>query len=182
MTFPISHWEDPRKTIATALQWNDLAYATHGAQQMMVALRKLAHLPHASDTLLDYGCGTGRIGRCAAALFDTVWGYDPQEKCIAEGMREAEPLKTPNLVLTSKWEDVPEVDYAICVNVIEHLTEPMQAELIGRVREKVRAETVIWYRPATNGRLLAPFLSETAKHEDARNPQGIQVRALTFRA
>lgn len=182
MTFDLNHWRNPRATIATSLRGNDLAYATHGALQVGAMLRTLGQLPAATATLLDYGCGTGRIGRCATSLFSNVHGYDPVPECIAVGMKEASPINPPNLALTSDWSTVPECDNGMSVNVMEHLTPEAQRVMIEHLREKVRGQTVIWYRPATNGEALARWLTAAQRKSDGEAPESIQVRALQLRA
>lgn len=182
MPFDLNHWRNPRATIATSLRSNDLAYATHGALQVGVMLRKLGALPPATATLLDYGCGTGRIGRCATSLFAGVWGYDPVTECVAHGQREALPLATPNLLLTSDWSAIPECDYGMSVNVMEHLDRAAQDRMVQHLRERVRKHTVIWYRPATNGDALAKWLTDKDRKSDDELPESIQVRALRLRS
>lgn len=182
MTFDLNHWRKPRATIATSLRNNDLAYATHGALQVGVMLRKLGGLPPATATLLDYGCGTGRIGRCAASIFAGVWGYDPVPECIAHGLQEAAPLVVPGLTLLSDWSKVPECDFGLSVNVMEHLDRPAQDVMVEQLREKVRKQVVVWYRPATNGDALAKWLTDKDRKSDDESPESIQVRVLRLRS
>lgn len=182
MPFDLNHWRNPRATIATSLRHNDLAYATHGALQVGVLLRTLGRLPQPTASLLDYGCGTGRIGRCATPLFEMVYGYDPVPECIALGKREALPLDPPNLLLTSDWPSIPECDYGMSVNVMEHLNPTDQLVMVYHLREKVRGYSVIWYRPASNGDVLKQWLSDKQRRQDDAAPESIQVRALHLRA
>ena len=182
MAFELDHWRNPRATIANDLRHNDLAYVTHGALQVGVALRILGRLPSPLTTLLDYGCGTGRIGRCATSIWKDVYGYDPVPECITVGMKEALPLTVRNLHLTSDWSKVPECDYGISVNVMEHLDVPAQELMIEHLRAKVRGHTVIWYRPASNGQTLARWLTDKQRRQDEKSPASIQVVSVHLRA
>lgn len=177
------HWIDPRSSIATSLKHNDIAYATHGALQAMQVLMKMG-MPTRKETLLDYGCGTGRVGRCLTPLAKQVYGYDPVPQTIEHGSTEAAPLRFRNLTLTSNWDDVPEVDHGFSVNVMEHLSNDDAQEMIDHLAAKVRYGTVLYYNPVHNREVLYPYITDEERAEDAAmraNGSSVIIRLLRFR-
>lgn len=182
MTFPLSHWKNPRDTIACKFKGNDMEYATHGAFQSMFVLAHLGEKPDyfADKTILDYGCGTGRIARPLTALFKTVYAYDPVPECIAEGNKECAQLQFPNLVMTSDLSDVPEVDFAYSVSVIEHLTDVDARVMIDNLKRLVRHETVLWYSIKKNANVLESHKTREQIYEDSKAVTMIQVATFNF--
>lgn len=182
-THKLSHWTDPRRAIATKYQNNDLGYATHGAIQAMVVLKKLAMNPVdlASMTVVDYGCGTGRIGRVLSPLFKRVYCYDPVPACIAEGKAELVriDMNTSNVTLTSSLDDIPECDVGFSVNVIEHLTLTDQHVMVNNLKTKIKGTTVLWYSVLKNREAVNAYL--TPEEIQADIPFNIQVKAIHFR-
>lgn len=179
---PKSHWRNPRKAIASNLRHHDIAYATHGALQAMQVLRQLAVT--SGSSVLDYGCGTGRIARVLTPVFARVYGFDPVPETIAVGNTEAMPLTFSNLVLTTNLDQVPEVDDAFSVNVIEHLSDSDAEEMIDNLKVKVRHNTVLWYHPQHNRTVLDRYLSDNDKRDDDwkhANGSTVVVRTLRFR-
>jgi len=180
MVFDLDHWRSPRSTIACKFQKNDIAYATHGAQIAMEAIRMLNLKPSVARemSVLDYGCGTARASRVLSYAFREVWAYDPVEECIAEGQRECPGLSFPNLHLTSHLNDVQSCDLAVSMNVIEHLDDAAASIMIANLRSKVpNGLTVLWYSASKNAGIVGPYLTEAQRAEDAQNP-GIMVRVL----
>lgn len=179
---PKSHWTNPRRSIATSLRHHDIAYATHGAMQGVQALRSL--MGYMDGTALDYGCGTGRVGRVLTPAFKHVYGYDPVPETIAVGKHEADPLTFHNLTLTCNIDAVPEVDCALSVNVIEHLSDGDAREMLDNLIRKVRGDTVLWYHPIYNRCVLSPWLTDSNKREDdlaAKSGSTVVVRTFRFR-
>lgn len=187
MAFPLSHWKNPRQTIACMYKNNDIEYATHGAMQSLIALSHLDYKmgDFRNMTILDYGCGTGRMARPLASVFKTVYAYDPVVECIELGKTECGMMKFNNLVLTANFDDIPEVDIAYSVNVIEHLTDADADVMISNLKSRVRGDTVLWYSIAKNSKVLRPFLSKEQSEEDARvlqhSNQTIQIAQFKFK-
>lgn len=176
MAFPLSHWKHPRATIASRFESNDIEYATHGALQSMLVLQhlglKVSDL--AGKTILDYGCGTGRIARPLCAVFGKVYAYDPVPECIEVGKAECAGITFNNLVMTSNLVDIPEVDFAFSVNVIEHLLAPEAQVMIDNLTRLVRGKTVLWHSVSKNRHVLAPYTTDAATGT-------IQISTIAFR-
>src|SRR5208283_3179326 len=102
MTFPLDHWRDPRATIATRYQKSDIDYITHGGLVAMEVVRGLQIPPDRAGrmTLLDFGCGTGRISRILAGYFGKVIAYDPVQECIEVGKKECS-VPIPNCQMSN---------------------------------------------------------------------------------
>jgi 2-polyprenyl-3-methyl-5-hydroxy-6-metoxy-1,4-benzoquinol methylase len=157
MPFDAPRWSEPRKAIATGL--NDIQYAIHGG---LIAVEVLRALNEPWDvlsksTLLDFGCGTGRIARVLTKAFARVDGYDPSLQAIAEGVRECPShgaMTFHNLDLMSVLPP-KEWDYAIAVNVFEHIQKGEQLQTWNDLRSRVRKKIVVYAHPYHNAEL--PF-------------------------
>ena len=184
---PQHHWIQPRLSIATTLAQHDIAYATHGALQAMEMIAELDLTPSTMKrmTVLDYGCGTGRIGRVLTPIFKHVYAYDPVIETVQHGAREAAPLTFRNHTMSHLLDGVPEVDVAFSVNVIEHLSNQDAMDMIDNLKRLVRGPTVLWYAPLHNSDVLAPYLTADQKLADAafiaRDKGSIVVRVVNFR-
>jgi 2-polyprenyl-3-methyl-5-hydroxy-6-metoxy-1,4-benzoquinol methylase len=187
MPFTQDHWRSPRKTIANKYQNDDIAYATHGAIVAMECIRRL----HAgasispSMTLLEYGCGTGRIARPLAGYFRTVVGYDPVIECVELARKEC-AVPQPNLFYTNVSDDLQTASFDVVasINVLEHLVEEDQRRLLDIVKRvaKPKAPILLWYSLRLNRDVLAEVFGKGEWYDDdaatiAERPDfGIQVR------
>lgn len=174
MTFDINHWNDPRAAISTVYQNNDFAYATHGGYAAIYVLSffkdyKISDFKEM--TILDFGAGTARMARVLTPLFKHVYAYDPNQYCIAEATAEAQRanLKPVNLTVTQKWEDIPECDISFSINVLEHLDFSSATDMLNKLKEKVKKESLIWYSVSKNEKNIKPLLSSQRWSEARRN-------------
>ena len=74
------------------------------------------------ETLVDYGCGTGRAARDWAEKGLEVTAVDIAENCLDKGVQEEFPFEFKEACL---WQ-LPEFiggDYAYCTDVLEHIPE-----------------------------------------------------------
>lgn len=170
MTFKLDHWRNPRATIASNLRRHDIEYATHGAIEALKILKftNLSIQEMSKMTILDYGCGTGRMARPLTALFKHVYAYDPVAECIQEGQKECGLLKFKNLTMTSDFNAIPKVDFAISINVIEHLTDADANVMIANLAKVVQGPTAILYSLAKNKNVITPYLSDKQIEADAK--------------
>ncbi|QDJ96533.1 SAM-dependent methyltransferase [Xanthomonas phage Xoo-sp13] len=169
MTLPLTHWTNPRATIASVFADNDIEYATHGALEALKLLRltDLSIKDMAKMTILDYGCGTGRMSRVYTGLFKHVYAYDPVIECIAEAKRECAGIKFNNLTLTNDLKEIPKVDFAVSLNVIEHLTDIDANIMITNLKKLVKGDTAILFSLSKNTRVMTPYLTDSQLEEQA---------------
>ncbi len=162
MSFGLDHWRNPRATIAGNLRKLDMEYATHGAVEAFKILKLTDFsVPQMMQMkVLDYGCGTGRMARPLTGLFKRVYGYDPVRECIREGERECQGLKFPTLTLTNNFKDIPKVDFAVSISVIEHLSDDDANVMIANLASVVEGKTAILYSLYKNQKVMYPYLTE----------------------
>jgi 2-polyprenyl-3-methyl-5-hydroxy-6-metoxy-1,4-benzoquinol methylase len=178
-------WNFPRLTIASSLIDNDLGYATSGALSASFCLSKFDFKPSYSKTLtiLDYGCGTGRVSRPLTPLFKKVIAFDPSSECIKllkeenEKCRGLSDYTFVNMIATSDPNEIPECDVAICINVIEHLKEEDAEILIGILKKKVKGEVLVAYNQKVKN-IINRYLTQEQIEEDSN---GAAVRLIDFR-
>lgn len=183
MAFKPHHWRKPRHTIANKYTNNDLGYATHGALVAVDIIKRFDRLPSdlANLTLLDYGCGTGRIGRILSPMFKQVRCFDPTEECIKLAHQEHElcDAKFGHITYYTDLSQVPVCDVGVSVSVIEHLCEADASVMISNLKEKVAGETILWYSTEQN-RVLDKYLTEQQLQEDKKIR--IQIRSFNLRS
>jgi 2-polyprenyl-3-methyl-5-hydroxy-6-metoxy-1,4-benzoquinol methylase len=190
MPYDLDHWRDPRKTIATVHQHNDIAYATHGAQAALHVIREL-DLPYAKTKgmrLLDYGCGTARISRVLASWFGAVTAWDPVAECIALAGTECPGINFHNLSVVSSLENLqPGWFNAACsINVMEHLDEGAQQVMLDNLDRLLEpgAPIVLWYNLRNNREALIKrfgtwFVADDEAHSAGNPHANIRVRVFT---
>lgn len=190
MPFDQDHWRSPRKTIANKYQNDDIAYATHGALVAMECIRRLQAETsiRPSMSLLEYGCGTGRIARPLAGYFQKVVGYDPVVECVDLARKEC-VVPQPGLSYTNRVEDLQPASFDVVtsINVLEHLVEADQRRLLDIVKRvaKPKAPILLWYSLRLNRDVMAEvfgkgiwFVEDAATIAD-KPDFGIQVRMFT---
>lgn len=183
MTFKLDHWKNPRRTIATRFEHNDIAYATHGAMLAMEALRFIDK--PASELkklkLLDYGCGTGRVARVLSGVFGEVYAYDPVLECINTAKSECMGMNFHNVKYFTDITKIPKVDMAVSMNVIEHLSDQDAQVMINNLIEKVEGPSYIWYSSSKNKEIISKYLTEEqVSHDTATSGGGICIREFLF--
>ncbi len=189
MPFDQDHWRSPRKTIANRYQNDDISYATHGAIVAMECLRRLQNSASLkpSMTLLEYGCGTGRIARPLAGYFQKVIGYDPVIECIELARKEC-AVPQPNLFYTNVASDLKPAtfDVVASINVLEHLVPDDQRQMLDIIKSvaKPGAPILMWYSLRLNRDVLAEVFGKGDWYDEdaatiAEKPDfGIQVRTF----
>ena len=161
MSFGLDHWRNPRATIAGNFRKMDFEYATHGAVEALKILQFTDFsIPQMRQmSVLDYGCGTGRMARPLTGLFNQVYGYDPVRECIREGERECQGMRFPNMKLTNNFNEIPTVDFAVSISVIEHLTDEDAKVMIANLAKVVNGTTAILYSLYKNEKVMYPYLT-----------------------
>jgi len=134
MVYDLAHWKEPRKVIGWDLTENQ--YQLEGVSHAIEIARSL-NLPWSkmkSSTILDFGCGTGRVARALSLMFRQVWAYDPQRACVLICPKECQPFKgrLQNLFYTSSLP-AKKFDYVCSYGVIEHLNDEMQVKAMHQI-------------------------------------------------
>lgn len=191
MPYDLDHWRNPRKTIATIHQHNDIAYATHGAKTAIEVIRGL-DIPYEEAKglrLLDYGCGTGRIARVLTSWFGHVTAWDPVPECIALARTECPGINFHNLTLISSLENLQTgwFNAACSVNVMEHLIEADQQAMVANLKRVLApvSPMLLWYHMRSNRKVLVEHFGDWFVADDekrlAESPgANIQVRLFYF--
>lgn len=147
MRFDAKRWSEPRKSIATGL--NDIQYATHGALIAVEVLKYFKEHPsHFKDkSLLDFGCGTGRIARILSKAFAKVEAYDPSRQCYDLACTECpstERMGFHNVTYHNRLDYVGICDYGISSNVFEHIDGDYLLEVWNDFISRVRYSAVVY--------------------------------------
>lgn len=166
MSFDLKHWNNPRQTIATKYKDNDYGYTMHGAK---VVSDVLSFIDKPASTLknctiLDYGCGTGRMTTILSFLFLEAYGFDPNKECIEMAKSDIKKVDFPCSNLRFSV-DVPEgaYDYTCSVSVLEHLNEKDFLVAMTNIAKLTRIGAVLWYSPTKNPH-MKHFLDDISKN------------------
>lgn len=148
------YWRNPRESIASKFKEDDIAYATSGIHAAATVL-KYINIPLKTlgeRSILDFGCGTGRIARPLAMFFKTVLGYDPVIACTLQAIHEGKSFPLKNLSYTNVLTEENMFDYACSVSVIEHLSNDAQEEALTSMKKVVKpnGKIILWYASIDN--------------------------------
>lgn len=181
MAFDKQHWNDPRLTIATIYKDNDYGYVMHAAKTVSEIERHINLPPKelATTTILDYGCGTGRMSVILSYKFKTVLGYDPTPNCIlmAEEDRTKVNFNCNNLTFTTDNTKLVPADYTCSVSVLEHLDEQAFLLAIRDIADNTKIGAVLWYSTRNNP-LMVHFVGAERMAQPSANAS-IRVEYIT---
>ena len=158
LVFPLSHWK--RETISTGL--NSLQYQLHGIYNALLVLEHSGFTPNGakSSSVLDFGCGTGKVSRVLSFIFGNVVGYDPAHSCITAALTECKPWATcpmDNLTYVDRLPQDALFDCICSINVVEHLGDSGAVQAFSEMEALLRpgGVLVIWVSGAKNPTLTA---------------------------
>ena len=159
----LSYWETPRESIACTYKNNDIAYATSGMHAAATVLKYLnvSFGELQNSTILDFGCGTGRVARPLSFFFKRVIAYDPVQSCIDTAKTECK-VSTPNIRYTSVLPTGDICDFCCAVNVLEHLSQEDQTNALNLIKRNVKPQgrIVLWYSPDDNYKAIQEAFPE----------------------
>jgi len=180
MVYDLAHWEEPRNVIGWDLTENQyqlegVAYAIDIVRSLNLSWKEMAQ-----STILDFGCGTGRVARPLSLMFREAWAYDPQRNCILVALKECRSTQANggsialgNLFYTSQLPK-KKFDYVCSTGVMEHLDEELQTktmkEIFGCLKENGRA--LIRWSPWNNHRIVE-MLGYVHEKNEPRIFQGV---------
>ncbi len=122
--------------------WDEAAFSEHGAQSVAKHVEEdlaaiAGHRSSQSLTMLEIGCGVGRMTEHLAALFGHVHGVDVSGEMIAQAKRRLTRIENVILHETSGCDvrDVPteSVDFAFSFVVFQHV--PVRRAVLATVRD-----------------------------------------------
>lgn len=185
-------WRNPRQSIACVYKDNDMAYQCSGAHAASFIVKEcLIHFQRLmlenfkqnpsglfvvediwrEKSILDIGCGTGRITRVLSFFFKKTFGYDPIPETIALANIECLPMSFSGL---SYGTELPDSKYSAscCVNVIEHLTVKDQIQVLKQLTDRTEKNgpIVIWLHTGINKEAVQAVFGPMALHEYRQNP------------
>lgn len=140
-----------------------IPYLTHGAFAA-AAIMKGFHISleeMAQSSLLDYGCGAGRISRVLSFFFERVVGYDPNEDAIRYAKTDCPPqsrMKFKNLSYTTT-PPTEMFDYVIAVSVLTHLEKESGLIAWNNILKCTRKAASIHTVPVRNNYLPVPYVN-----------------------
>jgi 2-polyprenyl-3-methyl-5-hydroxy-6-metoxy-1,4-benzoquinol methylase len=195
MLFELDHWNDPKKNIGGSQ--NDIIEQVTGARIAMdiIFCSGLKKSDYRKMSILDYGCGTGRVARVMAQLSNMVYGYEPNQTCFEISKDKnnlIEFIGKPTYVNDISHLNNHKFDFIYSTNVIEHLSFETQIELLNNIIEysKDNGLLVISYSTSKNKDSLGCYLDDSCKQQvldedeqlfeiaKSRNQLGIQLRCF----
>lgn len=126
------------RRMASRDHYERVAYGGSGSDAEEPRLRAiLQHVPAAARTVLDAGCGDGRLGNRLAGRLE-VSGCD-----LAAGGLEHCRFPTVQASLTELPYDDGQFDVVICSEVLEHIPGPDYARACGELQRVARGHLLI---------------------------------------
>ena len=156
--FKEDHWSTPRKTIANRFVDDDYGYVYHAGVLFSEFLRAsdISAREAQGMSLLDYGCGTGRVARFFSMIFGEVYAYDPVPECINESAAEGQRIemfpRQPKLFTSNIQDITKKFDIIVSINVLEHLDTPRFAVAIENISNLLKNEAIcyLWVHKIKN--------------------------------
>lgn len=144
------HFKVADRAISDRAFWDDRAtqLMATGADSVLSENRDDAYIAallarivaHENDTILDVGCGTGKLALSLAPKVKQVYGLDFSEKMLEISQRSAADLQVSNYQLILKswydnWDEVPICD--ICISSRSSMVSSIEAAL-DKLNDKAR--------------------------------------------
>lgn len=116
--------------------WQFAQYRKHspGAKHVQAAIDYFGIAP--GDSVIDFGCGTGRAAMAFHRVGIQVFGVDIADNCLDPQSDWKLPFYEACL-----WElpdDLPEADYGYCTDVMEHIPTERVADVLRAIKSKCR--------------------------------------------
>ena len=132
--------KDARYYIVTDAAESEEQFAASGEQSVRDILRDVESLMPAQATVLEIGCGIGRMLRPLASRFSKVYGVDVSPEMIERARTRLQDLDNVEAVITdgSTLSPVPSarVDLVISYLVFQHIPDPVVVD--SNIRETFR--------------------------------------------
>lgn len=126
----------------------------------------LRFLPDICNTILDYGCGNGRVMEFMSHFCNKIVGIDVSDEMIKRARKRLVNTQNVILIRDDKPNILERIDFAYCVGVFHHNSFETIKEIIDSIMS------------VNNGRLYFNYLSTGERVERARGSYPLKERDL----
>ena len=93
-----------------------------------------------AKTVLEYGCGDGRIARYMANMCKKLICVDISQVVLNRAKQRLDSFSTANaeFILSDSLEDIKAIDFIYCLQVLQHNTFEEQLQIINRIKELLK--------------------------------------------
>ena len=114
------------------------------------------HVSASSDwSVLEFGCGTGRVTRYLGQKFASVWGCDisePHLRLARDAVRSvaAREIRFIHIESMATLDELPAVDAIFSVIVLQHNPPPVIAHILDKLLKTLRPGGVAYFQVPTH--------------------------------
>ncbi len=111
--------------------------------------------PLPSGSMLELGCGVGRVTQWFAELFETTHAWDVSEGNLAECKKNLMRKSVNNVNLRlingiADYADLPTFDFFFSEIVLQHNPPPIQYYILDKVLQKINLEGLVCFQTVTH--------------------------------
>lgn len=146
-----THWD----SIAPA--YNDEIFDVFKSDREGKLVRYLKRYAQADNTVIDFGCGTGKALPLLSPRFRTVWAVDISGECLAAARDRGFPnVEYKREDLAAAAVKLPRVDFVFCCNVIMLPEIPRNEVMFRNIYKALKSGgTAIIIVPSTDSMLYS---------------------------
>lgn len=148
--------------------WDVPAYRNHAPGEQLARSAFIDMGMSKGDTLIDFGCGTGRPAKQFQSLGAKVTGIDHATNCL-------DPDVSINFLQGCLWELPPDLrsDYGYCTDVMEHIPPEKVDAVLSEIKRVVAKK--VFFQIATFPDGMGKRIGETL-HLSVHGPDWWQVK------
>ncbi len=131
------------------------AFFASGEEQVRRFLMEANYIVRGDETMLEIGCGIGRMTRAFASLFSTVYGIDISPEMIAQGQYYLADYPNVHLSVASgtdlhQFGDAS-IDFCFSYLVFQHIPDPgITVGYIHEIGRVLKLGGIAYFQLATN--------------------------------